>query len=69
MNAKKQDPLPKLLPDEGAAVDEHGRRPGVPSRTGTGMGPPADPARVERARREGREADAQRSPDDQETDA
>ncbi|MGW5852168.1 hypothetical protein ACWFQ8_30185 [Streptomyces sp. NPDC055254] len=38
------------LPDEGAEVDEHGRAPGVPSRTGTGSGaPPADPERVERA--------------------
>lgn len=54
MNAKKQDPRPKLLPDEGAAVDEHGRPPGVPSRTGPGTGPPADPARVERAGRERR---------------
>ncbi|KPI20575.1 hypothetical protein OV450_0041 [Actinobacteria bacterium OV450] len=38
------------LPDRGAAVDEHGRAPGVPSRTGTGAGPPADPDRVDRAR-------------------
>lgn len=52
MNAKKQDPRPKLLPDEGAAVDEHGRPPGVPSRTGPGSGPPADSARVERADRD-----------------
>lgn len=38
------------LPDQGAMVDEHGRAPGVPSRTGTGSSaPPADPARVERA--------------------
>ncbi|MFF1412983.1 hypothetical protein ACFVX6_24965 [Streptomyces sp. NPDC058289] len=41
---------PGLLPDEGAMVDEHGRPPGVPSRTGTGSGsPPSDPERVERA--------------------
>lgn len=53
MNAKKHDPRPKLLPDEGAAVDEHGRLPGVPSRTGPGAGRPADPARVERAGKEG----------------
>ncbi|MCJ0869744.1 hypothetical protein [Streptomyces sp. AP-93] len=39
-----------LLPDEGAMVDEHGRPPGVPSRTGTGSSsPPSDPERVERA--------------------
>ncbi|MFD9304828.1 hypothetical protein ACFWCB_19575 [Streptomyces sp. NPDC060048] len=38
------------LPDMGAMVDEHGRPPGVPSRTGTGStAPPADPERVERA--------------------
>lgn len=53
VNAKKHDPRPKLLPDEGATVDEHGRPPGVPSRTGPGAGPPADPARVERAGKEG----------------
>ncbi|MFZ3492808.1 hypothetical protein ACODT5_06125 [Streptomyces sp. 5.8] len=41
---------PELLPDEGAMVDEHGRPPGVPSRTGTGSSsPPSDPERVERA--------------------
>ncbi|MFJ8164440.1 hypothetical protein ACIRBY_26430 [Streptomyces sp. NPDC096136] len=34
------------LPDAGAMVDEHGRAPGTPSRTGTGAGPPADPVRV-----------------------
>lgn len=39
-----------LLPDAGAMLDEHGRPPGVPSRTGTGSGPAADPARVEQAR-------------------
>ncbi|RKT03129.1 hypothetical protein BX286_1051 [Streptomyces sp. 3211.6] len=38
------------LPDAGAMVDEHGRPPGVPSRTGTGAGPAADPARVDAAR-------------------
>ncbi|CAM5292039.1 hypothetical protein SAVIM338S_00313 [Streptomyces avidinii] len=37
-------------PDRGAMVDEHGRSPGVPSRTGTGStAPPADPERVKRA--------------------
>ncbi|MFJ7265411.1 hypothetical protein ACIQV3_01865 [Streptomyces sp. NPDC099050] len=41
---------PVLLPDEGAMVDEHGRPPGVPSRTGTGSGsPPSDQERVDRA--------------------
>ncbi|MFE9561540.1 hypothetical protein ACFYM0_10570 [Streptomyces sp. NPDC006487] len=41
---------PGLLPDEGAMVDEHGRPPGAPSRTGTGSGsPPCDPERVDRA--------------------
>ncbi|WP_327308614.1 hypothetical protein OG730_38315 [Streptomyces sp. NBC_01298] len=44
------DRRPGLLPDEGAMVDEHGRPPGVPSRTGTGSGsPPSDPERVDRA--------------------
>ncbi|MEW1634057.1 hypothetical protein AB0469_08295 [Streptomyces sp. NPDC093801] len=38
------------LPDAGAMVDEHGRAPGTPSRTGTGAGPAADPARVAAAR-------------------
>ncbi|MFF4369209.1 hypothetical protein [Streptomyces sp. NPDC001594] len=38
------------LPDVGAMVDEHGRPPGVPSRTGTGAGAAADPARVDAAR-------------------
>ncbi|MFJ6760737.1 MULTISPECIES: hypothetical protein [unclassified Streptomyces] len=51
MNAKKQYPGPKLLPDEGAAVDEHGRPPRAPSRTGPGTGP--DASRVERAAEEG----------------
>ncbi|MFD3808691.1 hypothetical protein ACFWSF_14815 [Streptomyces sp. NPDC058611] len=38
------------LPDQGAEVDEHGRAPGAPSRTGTGSSaPPADPDRVEEA--------------------
>lgn len=42
-------PRPEL-PDEGAMVDEHGRAPGVPSRTGTGSSaPPADAERIERA--------------------
>lgn len=43
---------PALLTDMGAMVDEHGRPPGVASRTGTGGGPPADPDRVDRARAE-----------------
>ncbi len=53
MNAKnKQDPRPNLLPDLGAAVDEHGRPPGATSRTGSGASPPADPDRVERAEKQ-----------------
>ncbi|KIF07429.1 hypothetical protein PL81_01985, partial [Streptomyces sp. RSD-27] len=40
------------LPDAGAMVDEHGRAPGTPSRTGTGAGPAADPVRVAAARTE-----------------
>ncbi|MFD6892238.1 hypothetical protein [Streptomyces sp. NPDC059957] len=47
---EQADRRPELLPDEGAMVDEHGRPPGVPSRTGTGSSsPPSDPERVERA--------------------
>ncbi|MFI5865450.1 hypothetical protein [Streptomyces sp. NPDC051546] len=43
-----------LLPDEGVMVDEHGRRPGAPSRKGTGSAsPPSDPERVDRAAAEG----------------
>lgn len=53
MNAAKHGPRPKLLPDEGATVDGHGRPPKAPSRTGPGSSPPADPARVERAGKEG----------------
>ncbi|MEV6579012.1 hypothetical protein AB0M92_12740 [Streptomyces sp. NPDC051582] len=34
---------------EGGTADEHGRKPGVPSRTGTGAEPPADAERVRRA--------------------
>ncbi len=34
---------------EGGTADEHGRTPGVPSRTGTGEQPPADAERVARA--------------------
>ncbi|TDU80355.1 hypothetical protein EDD91_7193 [Streptomyces sp. KS 21] len=34
---------------EGGTADEHGRTPGVPSRTGTGAQPPADAERVARA--------------------
>ncbi|MFF4104424.1 hypothetical protein [Streptomyces sp. NPDC001903] len=58
MTGTREDPRPKLLLDQGAEVDEHGRRPGVPSRTGTGSGPPADPDRVDRARREGKDRKA-----------
>lgn len=43
MGEKDPDPRPALLPDEGAMVDEHGRPPGVASRTGPGGGPPARP--------------------------
>ncbi|MEU9146672.1 hypothetical protein [Streptomyces sp. NPDC048349] len=50
MSGRNQDPRSALLPDAGAAVDEHGRPPGAPSRTGPGEGPPVDPDRVERAR-------------------
>ncbi|GLW01545.1 hypothetical protein Slala05_51760 [Streptomyces lavendulae subsp. lavendulae] len=65
MNARKKDLRPELLPDLGAAVDEHGRPAGVPSRTGTGGGPPVDPDRVERARQEekARKAGGARSAD------
>ncbi|WP_327250822.1 hypothetical protein [Streptomyces sp. NBC_01244] len=50
------DPRPGLLPDEGAMVDEHGRPPGAPSRTGTGSGsPPCDPERVDRAAAEAKD--------------
>ncbi|MBT2478879.1 hypothetical protein [Streptomyces sp. ISL-94] len=34
---------------EGGTADEHGRKPGIPSRTGTGAQPPADAERVDRA--------------------
>ncbi|MFD3696307.1 hypothetical protein ACFWUZ_09110 [Streptomyces sp. NPDC058646] len=37
------------LQHEGGVVDEHGRPPGVPSRTGTGAQPPADSERVRAA--------------------
>ncbi|MCX4718663.1 hypothetical protein OG818_23175 [Streptomyces virginiae] len=36
------------LPHEGGTADEHGRRPGVPSRTGTGAQPAADAERAGR---------------------
>lgn len=52
---------PGLLPDQGAMVDEHGRPPGTPSRTGTGSGsPPSDPERVERAARRTEPGEADR---------
>lgn len=54
MDKKERDRRQALLPDAGAMKDEHGRPPGVPSRTGTGSGPVADPARVERSRKEGK---------------
>ncbi|MFJ4776002.1 hypothetical protein [Streptomyces sp. NPDC088762] len=34
---------------EGGTADEHGRKPGAPSRTGTGAQPPADAERVDSA--------------------
>ncbi|PWK63968.1 hypothetical protein BCL76_11745 [Streptomyces sp. CG 926] len=34
---------------EGGTADEHGRRPGAPTRTGTGAQPAADAERVGRA--------------------
>lgn len=37
------------LQNEGGTVDDHGRRPGSPSRTGTGAQRPADAERVRRA--------------------
>lgn len=50
------EPRPRLQ-NEGGTADDHGRRPGVPSRTGTGAvsgqghveQPPADGERVRRA--------------------
>lgn len=62
MTGRKEDPRPELLPDHGAEVDEHGRRPGAPSRTGTGGGPPADPDRVARARKEDKDRKAGAEP-------
>ncbi|MET9962276.1 hypothetical protein ABZ128_25000 [Streptomyces sp. NPDC006326] len=38
-----------LLQHEGGTADDHGRRPGAPSRTGTGAQPPADDERVREA--------------------
>ncbi|MEU3774606.1 hypothetical protein AB0F11_15655 [Streptomyces sp. NPDC032472] len=38
-----------LLQHEGGTADDHGREPGVPSRTGTGAQPPAADERVRRA--------------------
>lgn len=40
------------LQNEGGTADDHGRKPGVPSRTGTGSQRPADPERVRRANEE-----------------
>ncbi|MEV7419128.1 DUF6296 family protein [Streptomyces sp. NPDC089919] len=41
---------PPLLQNQGGTADDHGRPPGVPSRTGTGTSSaPSDPARVEEA--------------------
>ncbi|MFG2976910.1 hypothetical protein ACGFYY_28460 [Streptomyces sp. NPDC048331] len=45
---------------EGGTADEHGRRPGVPSRTGTGAQPAADAERVARAERRDEEAERPR---------
>ncbi len=40
------------LQNHGGTVDDHGREPGSPSRTGTGSSsPPADPERARRANR------------------
>ncbi|OEJ35092.1 hypothetical protein [Streptomyces subrutilus] len=50
MSARNKDPRETLLPDQGAMVDEQGRPPGAPSRTGPGDGPSVDPTRVDRAR-------------------
>ncbi|MFG2749492.1 DUF6296 family protein [Streptomyces xanthophaeus] len=53
------DPLgapsaPPLLQHQGAAVDDHGRPPGAPSRTGTAStAPPIDPERVREANAQG----------------
>ncbi|MCB5181716.1 hypothetical protein [Streptomyces antimicrobicus] len=52
-------PVPRRpkLQHEGGVVDDHGRAPGVPSRTGTGAEPPADDERVRRANTGPRPAD------------
>ncbi|GHB52589.1 hypothetical protein GCM10010347_23140 [Streptomyces cirratus] len=42
-------PRRPLLQHEGGTVDDHGRAPGAPSRTGTGAQPKADDERVRRA--------------------
>ncbi|MEV8533738.1 hypothetical protein [Streptomyces sp. NPDC051211] len=50
MGAREEDRpkgLGSRLQQDGAMVDEHGRPPGVASRTGTGSSqPPADPERM-----------------------
>ncbi|MGW7192429.1 hypothetical protein ACWGIP_25280, partial [Streptomyces sp. NPDC054838] len=45
----EQPPHRPLLQHEGGTVDDHGRAPGAPSRTGTGAQPKADDERVRRA--------------------
>ncbi|MEV6688300.1 hypothetical protein AB0N28_23630 [Streptomyces sp. NPDC051130] len=45
----EQAPRRPLLQHEGGTVDDHGRAPGSPSRTGTGSQPKADDERVRRA--------------------
>ncbi|MFJ3977133.1 hypothetical protein [Streptomyces sp. NPDC090021] len=48
--APPDPPRRPALQHEGGTVDDHGRQPGVPSRTGSGTGrPPLDAKRVERA--------------------
>ncbi|MFG2485986.1 MULTISPECIES: hypothetical protein [Streptomyces] len=51
--AGENDEKPRVrrprMQHEGGTADDHGRQPGVPSRTGTGAQPPADPERVGRA--------------------
>ncbi|WP_406087275.1 hypothetical protein [Streptomyces virginiae] len=59
--AGENDERPRVrrprMQHEGGTADEHGRRPGVPSRTGTGAQPSADAERVARANEENEEDD------------
>ncbi|MFF1556417.1 hypothetical protein [Streptomyces sp. NPDC058279] len=52
-NGNEERPAPPphrpALQHEGGTVDDHGRAPGAPSRTGTGAQPKADDERVRRA--------------------